>query len=365
LLPLRAGMTDLGRIVAACPWGWGAANARYRLGTFARRGPWPVEMIAAHPFPRPDEVDALIDAGGMGTILILQRVMPAPDAMQRLRERYDRVVFDFDDAIYAAPPELHRSALYRRSKEAARLLARGSSTASSRKQPLIRALGFVDVCVAGNSILASFAAKYAPRVVEIPTTVEPIAAPPAGRPSPPVLVWMGLESNMQYLELVKRPLKRLASVAEFSLRIVGQRPWTESPINCEFVKWSPDAQREAFMSSTVGLAPLTDEPWTRGKCALRSIAYGGHALPVVASPVGITDQVVLHGKTGFLARSEDDWFRALHHCVREPDGAARLGTRALERVREHYSDDVAYRRWHRLISDLHSGGEERREHEAA
>jgi glycosyltransferase involved in cell wall biosynthesis len=346
-------LTD--RIVVGSTGGWKAPHAKDRLGPLARHGPWPLEMVAVPAFPDSDDVDALVAGGGPGAVLVLQRVLPSEQGMRRLGEAYDHIVFDIDDAIYATPPELHGSALRTRAKQVARLAVRGSLTASSRRRPLERALRYVDVCVAGNSILAAFAGRFVPRVVEIPTTINPAAAPPAEWPSPPVLVWMGVSANLQYLELVRGAIERLTSVTDFTLRIVSQRTWSDSPVPCEFVKWSPEAERVALSSSTIGLAPLTDEPWTRGKCAKRAIAYGGHGLPAVASPVGITDQVVLHGRTGFLARSEDEWFDALHKCISDPELAARIGAQALEHVRESYSDDVACRLWRQLLADMDAG----------
>src|SRR5207247_957298 len=117
--------------------------------------------------------------------------------------------------------------------------------------------------------------------------------------------------NLQYLDLVRGALERLSREIDFRLRIVSSEAWDDAPVRAELVAWSESAAREALLTSTVGLAPLTDSEFTRGKCALRAIQYGGHALPTVASPVGITDRVVLNGRTGVLARSQREWVDAL------------------------------------------------------
>lgn len=97
---------------------------------------------------------------------------------------------------------------------------------------------------------------------------------------------------------------------------------------------------------------MTDDPWTRGKCALRSIQYGGHGLPTVASPVGITDRVVIHGETGFLAGSTQEWAGAVRALLTNPDLAARMGAAALRHIGEHYSDALALDRWRALIESF-------------
>jgi glycosyltransferase involved in cell wall biosynthesis len=272
--------------------------------------------------------------------------------MRELRGAYDAIVFDFDDAIYAAMPDIRGSWPKLAAKRLLRLAARGSTTASSRRRPLTKVLREVDVCVVGNEVLARFARRYARRVVEIPSTVDPIETPPTGRPEPPVLVWTGVAGNRQYLELVREPLTRLARERDFKLRIVCSRNWDDPPVEVEFVPWSQQAEHEALLSASVGIAPVTDDPFSRGKCQYRSLLFGGHGLPTVASPVGIMDQIVVHGETGFLARSDDEWLEGLRSCLAEPALAAELGATALERVRASYSHQVGLERWTRLFDEL-------------
>jgi glycosyltransferase involved in cell wall biosynthesis len=342
----------ISRVVVASPGGWNHVSAQYRLGPLARNGAWPLEVLSAATFPGREQIQGLLERGGDDAALILQRAMPCRDDVERLRHAYRGVVFDFDDAIYAVPPDLKRSRVAKLPKQVLRLIVRGSPTASARRRPLARVLAQVDACVVGNAILARFASRYAKRVTEIPTTVEPVLAPPATRPDPPVVVWMGLPDNMQPLELVRRPLERLTREQDFRLRIVSSETWQDAPLPVEFVRWSPDAAREALLSSSVGLAPLTDDAWTRGKCAFRAIQYGGHALPALASPVGITDRVVLHGKTGFLVRGPEEWAEALRQLLANRELVARMGAAALDHVQTSYSDSLAVRRWQELLTTL-------------
>jgi glycosyltransferase involved in cell wall biosynthesis len=272
--------------------------------------------------------------------------------MQLLRARYHAVVFDFDDAIYAAMPEIRAPVVRRTLKAGFRLLARGSTTASRRRRPMIRVLRGATVAVAGNEVLARFARRYAQRVVEIPSTVDPIPSPPASKPDQPILVWTGVAGNRQYLELLREPLARLAREHDFKLRVVCSRPWDDPPVDVEFVQWSPEAESEALLTSTAGLAPLSDDPFSRGKCQYRSIVFGGHALATVASPVGIMDTIIAHSETGFLARSSDEWVDALRRLITNPQFAASIGANALDRIRARYSHRVGLELWTRLFDEL-------------
>lgn len=342
----------LKRLVLASPGGWEGPSARYRLGPLRDAGPWPIEAVSAASFPSSATVDAILDLGGDGAGLILQRTLPTADDIARLKARYVRVIFDFDDAIYAVPPALSSGQLSRLPKRAARLLLRRSIHASARQGPFHRLLGRVDACVAGNSVLAEHARRFTRRVLVIPTTVSPLCDASMSRENPPVVVWMGLPDNLQYLELVGRALARIHKEIRFTFRVLSTHRWDDAPIPVEFVPWSAETLARDLSSSSVGLAPLTDDPWTRGKCAFRAIQYGGHGLPTVASPVGITERVVIHGQTGFLARTSADWESALRSLLAEPRLVRRMGGAALQHIQTNYSDAVALEAWRDLISSL-------------
>jgi glycosyltransferase involved in cell wall biosynthesis len=163
---------------------------------------------------------------------------------------------------------------------------------------------------------------------------------------------MGLPDNLQHLELVHSALVRLGGEFDFRLRIVSSRTWDDARIPVEFIPWSQETLARCLFTASVGLAPLTDDPWTRGKCAFRAIQYGGHALPTVASPVGITDRVVLHGTTGYLARTSEEWEEALRELLADVALVREMGGAALEHVTAHYSDEVALTAWRTMIESL-------------
>jgi glycosyltransferase involved in cell wall biosynthesis len=344
------------RLVVAAPEGWQSPSARYRLGPVGAAGLCQVDAVPTGVYPGAEQVGRLLELAGPDAMLVLQRVMPSRNDVERLRRAYRHLVFDIDDAIYAVPPDLASPRLEQATKQAIRLLVRGSRTASSRKRPLERTLAQVDACVAGNSILAEFARRHARRVIEVPTTVEPEQQPPATRSEPPVVVWHGLGDNLQHLALTREALRVLAQELDFRLRIISSATWKDAPMPVEFVRWSPEAARAGLLTATIGLAPLTDDPWTRGKCAFRSVQYGGFGLPTVASPVGITDRVVLHGQTGYLARSSKEWEQSLRLLLTSPELVAQMGAAAIRHITEHYSDALAIDRWRGLIESLDSTG---------
>jgi glycosyltransferase involved in cell wall biosynthesis len=328
-------------------------SARYRFRPLHEAGLVQLEEHLVASSPRPHETTSIEAAGARDTVLVLQRVLPTVDELRRFRALYRAIIFDIDDALYAVPPVVAGARTVEYAKQAARLVVRGSRTASSRRSPLIRTMKEVDVVVVGNEVLGDFASRHAARVTEIPTTVSCIATRPKTVVQPrPIVVWMGLPDNMQHLELVRRPLERLARSLDFTIRIISGRPWPNAPVRTEFIPWEEGTYRDLLLSSTIGVAPLANGPWTRGKCALRSIQYGAHGLPTVASPVGVTDQVVLHGTTGYLAAGDNDWTDALGALLKEPAIVEAMGQSALNHIRNAYSDGVALRHWSAVLASL-------------
>jgi hypothetical protein len=336
------------RLVAVSQGGWEFPSTELRLGHLARGG-WPLEIVSARKaLPSDDEIEGIRAAGGDGATLILQRVLPDRDQVRRLSESFESVVFDFDDAIYAIPPTLEGTGLRNLARHAGRLLTRGYPRASPQRRRLIQLLGAVDASVAGNSILAAFARRHARRVAEIPTTVNPIAELPTDR-DPTSLIWVGLGVNVRYLKLLGPALARLREQAEFTLTIVSSHTWEGAPVPIRFVQWSRETEREALLGAGVGLAPLPDDTWTQGKCGFRAILYGGHGVPAIASPVGITDRIVVDGETGLLASRTSEWVDAMRTLLRDPARADAMGRSAWQRIRARYSDELALRLWTNLL----------------
>jgi len=247
-----------------------------------------------------------------------------------LRRLARRLAFDFDDAVYlrqrkrlGAPPEV----------SCIRLARFG------------RTVGVCDLVTAGNERLAAMARRFAPRVEIVPTSVEVAEAPPEPARNGRTLVWIGLDRNLVYLELIRPALKRLAlGHPDFKLRIVCDTwpDWPEIPI--ERVPWSEAGELEALATADVGLMPLTDDAWTRGKCSFKLLQYMAAGLPTIASPVGTNTDVVLDGETGFLAVTPEDWYLALDRLLATPALRHRMGVAGFQQASAGYERQLTVSR---------------------
>ena len=232
-------------------------------------------------------------------------------------------VLDFDDAVFHNY-DLHHSAGVRR------LLGR-------RLDHLMAGASLV---TAGNNYLSQRALEAgAPWVELVPTvidldrySVEPRAPEPDGVPR---IVWIGSPSTIKYLADLGPALAALAQRHAFTLRVIGgvlQMPG----VDVECVEWSEDSEVRSISDCDVGIMPLTDSPWERGKCGYKLIQYMACSLPVVASPVGVNVQIVEEGVNGFLAGDADTWITRLEQLLSDPAMRGNMGALGRQKVETDY-----------------------------
>lgn len=244
---------------------------------------------------------------------------------QMLLERNPRVVFDFDDAIYLGDGRVHAGWMC---EHAAWVTA-------------------------GNERLASFARKYTERVTVVPTVVDETVysvATHEGRPTVRV-GWLGSDRSIQETLIPQLAmLARLQSELAFQLVIVTRpRPAIRCEgLKWEFVEWSPHTETRISDLFDIGIMPLTDDPFQRGKCGCKLIQYMAAGLPAIASPVGINTQLIGQDERGFLATTAEDWRDALTTLIRDSRLRAQMGKSGRSFVEREYSR----RRWFPVLLEV-------------
>lgn len=236
-----------------------------------------------------------------------------------------RRIFDFDDAIYVRKP---------------RHLGEPADDSWWRRQKFAATCRWVNVVAAGNEVLAAAAAAaHARRIVVLPTALDAnvYRATTATRDDPPTIAWVGNPENLVYLEILRPALARLsARHPTLRLRVISSEfpDWPEVCI--EAVRWSPTAEVAALAGSHIGVMPLSDDEWARGKCAFKLLQYMAASLPCVASPVGANTEAVIEGRTGFHARDAAEWEQALERLIGSAELRARLGAAGRAFVESRY-----------------------------
>jgi glycosyltransferase involved in cell wall biosynthesis len=233
-------------------------------------------------------------------------------------------VLDFDDAIF------HN---YDRSRST---VVRGLFGTR-----IDRLMARAQVVVAGNSYLAERAMRSgAARTHILPTVIDLeryARKVPASGVERPRIVWIGSPSTTQYLSMLAGPLAQLARTHEFTLRVIGGTNVRMPGVPTEVMPWSESAEAEAIRACDIGVMPLPDNEWERGKCAYKLIQYMACGLPTVASPVGANCDVTTDGQTGYLARTDSDWIARLEALLSDAALRTRMGNAGRASVEQKYS----------------------------
>lgn len=246
------------------------------------------------------------------------------------------IVSDYDDAIFHNY-DLNRNPVVRM------LLGRKIDQLMKRSS----------LVLAGNDYLAERARNAGARRVEVvPTVVDleryglrPEHDDAALRPA---IGWIGSPSTYRYVEAIAPMLRTVAESSRARIHIVGARTDELRDGPFEFLPWSEDTEASMVQGMSIGIMPLDDTPWSRGKCGYKLIQYMACGLPVVASPVGVNSRIVEHGVNGFLARTEDEWREALTALLGDPELRHRMGRAGRAKIEAEYSLQV----WGPRIADL-------------
>ncbi len=249
-------------------------------------------------------------------VLVFQQVKLLAGERAFVGRFCNRWVLDVDDAI-----------MFRRPRQP----GDDTSTAGWRQRRFQAMAGRCRLVVAGSQSLAETIGDANTHLAVFPTPVDLSAYPSAPLPDRSVirLAWIGLASNLRYLQELTPVLERLrADGVRFEVRVISDLLPDLRGVPCTLMPWSEATEREALADCDIGLAPLPDDVWTRGKAGYRCIQYAAAGLPTVASPVGAQREVVLDGDTGVWARTPATWEKALRRLCNDIGLRRRMGAAA-------------------------------------
>ena len=225
--------------------------------------------------------------------------------------RYGRnIIYDFDDAIMysAETPERDNPAYFK---------------------PFRRTVELAHRIIAGNAYLAEQALRFNNHVEVLPTGLDTKEYMDKAEPKTDDkirLVWIGSKSTLQYLLEIKPVLEEIGKrFTHVVLRIICDRFFDLHNMSVEECAWSLETQVADLVSSDIGLAPLPDNRFTRGKCGFKILQYAAAGLPIVTSPVGVNTEYVRHGVTGFHASDSREWIDRITELIRNPQLRKEMG----------------------------------------
>jgi glycosyltransferase involved in cell wall biosynthesis len=194
--------------------------------------------------------------------------------------------------------------------------------------------------IAGNDYLRSYARQFNPEVSIVATTIDCDKYTPKEDvrvQAPPVIGWSGSLTTLKHLAWLTPTLQTLRRTFDFRLKVVGGEGVSIPGIDVECVRWTAASEIEQIHSFDVGIMPLPDDDWSRGKCGLKALQYMALGIPVVASPVGVNAEIISDGENGFLASTEAEWIDKLQRLLSDTELRRRCAANARATVEARYS----------------------------
>lgn len=204
----------------------------------------------------------------------------------------------------------------------------------------------------GNQYLGDFARKYNKDVVYNPTTIDTaehhnITTEHGNAQF--ILGWTGSHSTLPYLDTLYPVLKELEEEYEFELHVICDVPPRWKLKSLRFIKWTKEAEITDLLNFNVGLMPLPDDVWAKGKCGFKALQYMALGIPAVVSPVGVNAEIVDHDINGCVCNSPEDWKFFLGKLMKDPDYLKRLAAHTREKIQLRYSVESNTRNFLRLF----------------
>ncbi len=302
--------------------------------------------VEAIPIPAsPLKRMALLPVLRQHDVVVLQKKLFSAWQLQLVRRACRNLVFDFDDAVM-----FHE-------------IERGEPVRGKFFSRFARTVAGCRGIIAGNTYLADFARAVLkkngpdePRVIVLPTPVDTSRLEPGGRRgdrSRVTIGWLGTKGNLVHLQRIQGALKETCRENPAVLvKVVSnvRPPALEAPHT--YKPWNESEECDDLRSFDIGVMPLEDNLWTRGKGGYKLLQYMAVGAAAVASPVGINREILQHGKNGFLAGSEEEWVAVLNDLIRDYALRTRVGAEARATVEREFSLETYNRRLAEFLESL-------------
>jgi glycosyltransferase involved in cell wall biosynthesis len=244
-----------------------------------------------------------------------------------------KIIFDFDDSIW-----LNQVSQSSAPNKGLRFLKKPRKTADI--------IQLSDLVFAGNPYLAAYAERYNPSVVIVPTTIDTSVyqEDSSQRNSNVITIgWSGSKTTIDHFNLALPALREVEKRYEkkVKIKIIGDGNYNNHELkNYQALDWKGDEEVDQLNSFDIGIMPLPDDEWAKGKCGLKGLQYMALAVPTIMSPVGVNTEIIQHGINGFLASTTDEWITFISQLVEDADLRKRLGQAGKKTVVDHFSVEV-------------------------
>ncbi len=256
------------------------------------------------------------------------------------RQSRAKLVFDFDDAVWLQNVS-DANKWFQWMKDA------GKTS---------KLIGLCDLIFAGNAYLADYAKRYNPNTVIVPTTIDTEEYIPVDRKreGPVVIGWSGSITTIQHFRYAIPALQAIKGKYgdRVSIRVIGDGSYREPSLGVVGLPWRKETELEDLRAIDIGIMPLPDDAWARGKCGLKGLQYMALGIPAIMSPVGVNSEIIQDGVNGHLATTTNEWVERLGELIDDTEARLAMGRAARRTVEEKYSVSVWCDRYLDLFNEL-------------
>jgi glycosyltransferase involved in cell wall biosynthesis len=248
-----------------------------------------------------------------------------------LKKMGKKIIYDFDDAIFIP------------------------SDSKNGWNTIKEHIKIADLIIVGNSYLADYAKKYNKNVYIVPSVIDikkyKIKNDYSIK-SNLKIGWIGSPSTAKFIENIRGVLYKLSKEIKFELILIGGKIELDG-INTKYIEWSEENEVSELPGFDIGISPLPDNEWTRGKCGVKLLQYMTVGLPTVSSPVGVHKDIIQNGVNGFLAHDNNEWYEIIKKLINDQDLRERIGKQARNTIENKYNLEKASNELANLIKGLY------------
>ncbi len=236
----------------------------------------------------------------------------------------EKLIYDFDDAIWLAntTSENRHVAKYKQHQKVARICQWSYKVSC------------------GNHFLQKFASKYNPSALYLPTCIDTLTYHNQLKQqhTPRVVIgWTGSHSTLPYLQLLVPVLQKLEQLYDFDFLVIADTKPVLPLRSLKFIPWQQHTEIADLLQINVGVMPLPDTEWAKGKCAFKALQYMALGIPAVVAAVGANTTAVPDGEAGYTCATPKQWFLRLEQLLLHPTLRAEMGENGQKWVNEHYA----------------------------
>lgn len=235
-----------------------------------------------------------------------------------------KFIYDFDDAIWL-PNYSEQNAKFERLKN---------------YKKVNKVMAWADTVTAGNEYLKNYALQFNQNVHVLPTTIDTENhhnQKTVHSKSPVVIGWTGSHTTAQYLAIILPILKRLEDEFIFEFRVISNENPKLDLRNFSFTKWNKETEIKDLAEINIGIMPLKDDKWAKGKCGFKALQYMALEIPCVISSVGVNTAIIEDGKNGFLAEDVNAFYDKLKVLLQSQSLRESTGLAGRKRIIDQYS----------------------------